>query len=710
MEPELTKKNIIDLNSPKYYFNRELSFIEFNKRVLAEAESKEHPLLERLKFITIFSSNLDEFFMIRVAGLKGQVQAGVAELSMDGMTPQEQIKEIKTRLLPLYAKQEKILDVDILPALEKEGVFIHEFDTITNEEKNTINNNFCESVLPLLTPLSIDQAHPFPRIINRSLNIAFVLNDNQKKTLEKRIAILQLPSRLPRFVKLERSTGEHFVLMEQVIKSSAGILFPGLEIESSSPFRVTRDADVEIAEDEADDLLLEIAEQIKHRRWGTAAVRLEVDAGMPKNLINLLMKLLELEADDLYIQNRPMNLPDFMQLVKLDIRHLKDIPFQTRIPNDFLAEGSALFNNLRKKDYLIHLPYDSFSNTVLKFINTAADDNDVLAMKITLYRTGLNSPIVAALIRAAENGKDVTAFVELKARFDEENNITWARELEHVGVHVVYGVLGLKTHCKIAMVVRKEGDKLKTYLHLSTGNYNHQTARLYTDIGFFTSNEEFGIDAIHLFNYLTGYSYHKDWKHFIVAPVSLRKKIIKLIDRETELHTPENPGFIFAKMNAIAHEEVTQALYRASQKGVRIQLICRGICCLKPGIKGVSENIEIHSILGRFLEHSRIFYFHNGGNSEVYLSSADWMTRNLHRRVELMFPIYDEILQKKLFDMLNTYWNDNKKAWKLNADGTYTKIHPKNALEIFSAQEYYLDELNKLRKKIKTKTSPSFKR
>jgi len=693
----------INLNSSDLYFNRELSFLEFNKRVLAEAEDLGHPLLERLKFVTILSSNIDEFFMIRVAGLKNQLLAGVVELSLDGMSPQKQMNEIRERLLPLYERQEKILMQDIIPALEKENIVIHFYEKLTREEKKKLKQYFCGSVLPVLTPLSLDPAHPFPRIINRSLNIAFVLSDKAKKTGERRIAFLQLPPFLPRFVPIDTPVGYNFVLMESIIKVNAEVLFPGLSIEASHTFRVTRDADIEIAEDEAEDLLSEIAEQIKHRKWGMAAVRLEVSGKMPEYLVELLRNSLELHPSDVYVVNRPLNLPDFMQLTKLDIRYLKDTPFMTNILPEFSVDGQAIFNSIKKNDIIVHHPYDSFTNSVLKFINLATDDADVLAIKITLYRAGMNSPVVAALKRAAEIGKDVTAFVELKARFDEENNIIWAKELEHVGVHVVYGVLGLKTHCKILMVVRKENEKLQTYLHLSTGNYNHTTARLYTDLGLFTANREFGEDAIHLFNYLTGYSHHKEWHHFVVAPTFLRHRLIELIDREAELHTPENPGMIFAKMNAIAHGEVSKALYRASQKGVKIKLVCRGVCCLKPGINGVSENIEVRSILGRFLEHSRIFYFNNGGNKELYLSSADWMSRNLHNRVELMYPVLDKSIQKLMIEFLNIYWKDNKKSWLLLPDGTYKKIQPKKDEELFSAQEHFLSESKRYRKKTKHK-------
>lgn len=701
------KSRVISLASPEFYFNRELSFIEFNKRVLLEAESPDHPLLERLKFISIFSSNLDEFFMIRVAGLKGQIQAGVVELSMDGMTPEKQIKEIRKRLLPLYQMQENILLNKILPLLEKENIYFHDIKKLPQSDCEFLDKYFYDKTLPVLTPITLDPAHPFPRIINRALNIVFVLNDTQKKNEEKRLAFIQLPPSLPRFIKLPRDSGHHFILVEQLIKSYGHTFFPGLEVDIASPFRVTRDADFEIAEDEAEDLLKEIAEQIKNRIWGSAAVRLEVSKSMPDYLIALLMKSLDITEEDVYAHGRPLNLIDLMQLLSLDKRHLKDIPFQTKIYSHFENEGYEVFDAIKKKDLLVHHPFDSFTNSTLKLVTLAANDPAVMAIKITLYRTGSNSPIVNALKLAAENGKVVTAFVELKARFDEESNILWAQELERAGCQVIYGVIGLKTHCKLCLIVRKENDILKSYLHLSTGNYNSTTARIYTDIGLFTSDQKFAADAIHLFNYLTGFSYHKDWNYFIVAPSGLRKKIVALIDREAELHTEENPGVIFAKLNSIAHGEVTQALYRASQKGVKIQLIVRGICCLRPGVKGISDNIEVRSIIGRFLEHSRVFYFKNGGNEEIFVSSADWMTRNLHKRVELMFPIENHDNREKLIKLLNIYWKDNSKSWRLLPNGSYQKIKPAKDELPFSAQSYFLDELKKQKKKKKLVPLPN---
>jgi polyphosphate kinase len=540
-------------------------------------------------------------------------------------------------------------------------------------------------------------ANPFPRLINRSLNVAFVLQDTTKPTEDERIAFVQLPSVLQRFVRLDRKGGHHFVLVEQLIKEFANILFPGLQVKTANTFRVTRDADIEIAEDEAEDLLSEIAEQIKKRRWGRAAVRLEVSSKMPDFLVELLTEFLDLDPIDVYVHDRPLNLGDFMEFMKVEIRDLKDKPFAPRNIHEFNGRDINIFDTIKQQDVLVHHPYDSFTTSTLKFISQAVNDPNVLAIKITLYRTGQNSPIVNALKKAAEDGKSVTAFVELKARFDEEKNITWAKELEHHGVHVVYGVLGLKTHCKICSVVRKENDQLRTYLHLSTGNYNQTTSRLYTDLGFFTANPDFGKDATHLFNILTGYSHFNDWKEFIVAPTTMYKRTLELIEREIELSTPENPGLIFAKMNQLAHREVIPALYRASQAGVKIKLLVRGLCCLRPGVEGISDNIEVRSIIGRFLEHSRIFYFKNAGNEEYYLSSADWMSRNLHKRMELMFPIYDKRLRERIWDILNIYWSDNTKAWKLKSTGEYEKLKPKNIDAGFSSQDFFLDELKLLR-------------
>ncbi len=694
---EKPKKNNLKIElqnngSQRNYFNRELSFLEFNYRVLLEARDKNHPLLERLKFLSIFSSNLDEFFMIRVAGLKRQLETGVVELSMDGLSPQEQLTEIRKKVIPLYKLQEEILLNEIMPKLERQGIFICDYKSLSEKDKKYLQDYFCSNIFGALTPRIIDQAHPFPNIINRALNIVFVLQEKGHTTGHKFLNFVQISDKINRFIRLERDNEDEydFVLVEQVIKANRDLLFPGYDVISANTFRVTRDADIEIAEDEAEDLLSAISEQIKLRHWGTAVVRLEVSTKMPKWLLDKLIENLEITDTDVYRMNRPLKLPDFMYLLTIGKRHLKDKPFQTRILPELREPHKNIFECLKEQDLLVHHPFDSFTNSVLRFIRTAAEDPDVITIKITLYRVGSNSPVVQALLKAAENGKDVVAFVELKARFDEESNIVWARELERNGVNVIYGVLGYKTHCKIASVIRREGDKLREYIHLGTGNYNATTARIYTDLGLFTSNQEFGWDSINLFNLLTGYSKYGKWKKMVVAPHDLKRRLVELIRREAEYSTPENLGQIFAKMNSIAHEEVIQELYKASQKGVQIKLLVRGICCLVPGVEGISENIEVRSILGRFLEHSRIFYFKNNGNPEVYLSSADWMTRNLHRRIEIMFPVESPKLKDQLKDILEIYWRDNQKSWKLFPSGEYRKIEPQEGEEKFCAQEYFL--------------------
>lgn len=673
------------------YFNREMSWIQFNKRVLEEAANTQHPLLERLKFLVIFGSNLDEFFMIRLAALKEQIETGVVEPSADGVSPRRQFAEIRRQLLPLLERQAELLMNDVLPKLREKGVVIDNFESLSGEEKQRMQEYFYEDALPVLTPLALDTTHPFPRLLNRSLNIAFVLRDETSKERPRKIAVLQVPSVLRRFVQIKRSDDYRFVLLEQIIQHQAQILFPGLEVEDSFTFRVTRDADIEIAEDEAGDLITEMAEQIRQRRWGYDAVRLEVEADMPNYLVHLLMNSLELETGDVYVVDRPLNLPDFLALMKLDERELKDPPFNSRKLPEFLGDYGEVFDAIRKHDLMVHHPFDSFTNSVVKFLQAAADDPQVLAVKITLYRAGGSSPVVDALKRAAENGKQVTAFVELKARFDEENNILWARELEREGVHVVYGILGLKTHCKIALVVRKERNRLRTYVHLGTGNYNLSSSRMYTDVGYFTAREEFANDGIHLFNMLTGYSHHREWEMFAVSPQNLKQKILELIAREVKEHSPEKPGVIYAKMNGLVDSDVINALYKASQKGVGIRLLVRGICCLRPGVAGLSENIEVRSILGRFLEHSRIFYFGNGGNPEYYMSSADWMPRNFERRVEVLFPVPDTKIKTRLHHLLTVYWRDNLKARVLQPDGSYQFLQSAGE-EVFDAQRHLLTE------------------
>ena len=666
----------VDLDDESLYLNRELSWIEFNKRVLEEAEDPTHPLLERLKFLSIFSTNLDEFFMIRVAGLQEQITSGVTELSEDGMTPQDQIKEIRSRLLPLYKRHSSIWRTQVRPSLVKEGIIIHDISELTEEEQVEVEQDFIDNIMPVLTPLALDPGHPFPRLLNRSLTVAFVLYDEVANDDESRVAVVQLPSALPRLIKLQRSSGHHYVLFEDIIRAHAGLLFPGHRIAESHIFRVTRDADVEIAEDEANDLMTAVAEGIRQRRWGTDAVRMEVASDMPKGLIQFFTRALELDASDVYHVDVPLNLQDFMVLLQLDKRKLKDVPFNSRVLTEFDADGQNIFDTLKERDVLVHHPFDSFSNSVVKFIEAAADDPDVLAIKITLYRAGGRSPVIDALRRAASLGKNVTAFVELKARFDEETNIAWAKALEQAGVHVVYGVMGLKVHCKVCLVIRKEGRNVLTYAHVATGNYNLSTSRVYTDVGIFTGRQEFERDFVHLFNLLTGYSRHAQWQYLGVAPLNLRETFIGHIEKEIEHQQAGRQGYIIAKMNALIDAKIIKALYRASMAGVKIDLVVRGVCCLRPGIPGVSENIVVRSILDRFLEHSRIFWFRNGGEETVVISSADWMPRNMERRVEIAFPVLDRRARKKLRDILTQYLADNVKARLLQSDGSYVRVEP----------------------------------
>lgn len=687
----------VDLSDENLYLNRELMMLEFNKRVLEEASDTTHPLLERLKFLAIFGTNLDEFFMIRVAGIKEQIYSGVTILSDDGMTPTEQAKDIRSQLLPLYKKQSEIYHTEIVPSLRREGIHVHDFSELTQEERAEYEQEFVDNIMPVLTPLALDPGHPFPRLINRSLNIAFVMYDQTEQQQEMRIAVLQLPSALPRLVKVSRSSGQHFVTLESIIQAHAGILFPGFTFKESHTFRVTRDADVDIAEDEANDLITAVAEGIRQRRWGTDPVRIEVGPDMPRYLQQFLMRALELEPIDVYHIDIPLNLQEYLSLMSLDKRRLKDVPFTSRVLPEFSQDNISIFETLKEGDLMVHHPFDSFTNSVVKFLRAAANDAQVLAMKITLYRAGGSSLVIDALKEAAMNGKTVTAFVELKARFDEENNIAWARELEQSGVHVVYGVLGLKTHCKVCLVIRKEGRNVLTYAHVSTGNYNLTTSRIYTDVGIFTARQEFERDFVHLFNFLTGYSKYTGWQHLGIAPVNLRDRFMALIRREAEVVAQGGKGHIMAKMNALIDPTIIRELYAASMSGVKIDLIVRGVCALRPGVAGVSDNITVRSILDRFLEHSRLFYFRNGGAEEVFISSADWMTRNLDRRVELLFPVYEDSIRKQLKEILKRYLVDNVKSRILQSDGSYLRVKAGTS-EPVRAQVEFLDMIKRAKR------------
>jgi polyphosphate kinase len=675
----------IDLRDPQLYFNRELSWLEFNARVLEEAKDPRNPILERLKFLAIFSSNLDEFMMIRYAGLKEQVDAGIESRTPDGMTPAEQLRAISKTLHPLVLEHRRVLGQEVLPELAKRGVTIVPYDALASEEREVVDAYFAREIFPVLTPLGVDQSHPFPRLPNLSFSLLLELYDPVRQ--KARMAVMQVPSVLPRFFRLP---GDHcrFVLLEEILKAKAGALFPGLELQRSHAFRITRNADIEIAEDEADDLLHVIEGEVRKRRWGDA-VRLELTVNMPPAWRAYLQKTLELSEDDVYEIPHHLNVADFMELAKLDIPALRDKPLVTRLPSEYRGFRNV-FSAIRQNDILIHHPFHAFE-AVQALIDQAADDPNVLAIKQTLYRVGPRSPVVAALARAAGNGKMVTALVELRARFDEENNIVWARELERAGVHVVFGFAGLKTHCKALLIVRREGEAIRRYVHLGTGNYNPGTAEGYTDLALLSCDEALGADASELFNYLTGFSKQREWRRFWVAPINLRDKLLEALERERDIALAGRPSRIIAKMNALVDPEVIQALYRASQAGCEIDLIVRGICCLRPGLKGVSETIRVRSVVGRFLEHSRIFYFHHGGEEAFYLSSADWMQRNLNRRVELVFPVKDARLKKKLEQILELYLRDNEKARLLSSDGSYCRIKRQPGQRRLDAQARLLD-------------------
>jgi polyphosphate kinase len=674
------------------FINRELSWLAFNERVLEEARDRNVPLAERLKFLAIVASNLDEFFMVRVAGLKQQLSGNVAETPPDGLTAAEQLAAISTRTHAMITEQYRIWRDDIEPGLDAARVRFLRPDELTPPQKQHLSSYFAHEVWPVLTPLAVDPGHPFPMLRNRSLNLAvFMQREKEKDKVARRetmVAVVQVPSVLPRMTEVPTADGNgapagasaagagfSFMLLEDLIAMHAGELFPGYRVLNCSAFRVTRNFDLSIDEDEADDLLKTIQKELRRRERGSA-VRMEIEHDTPTEVVGFLRSALRLENDDVYLFDGPLHLADLMPISGRDeLRDHRDEPFSPQIVPP-LQEYEDIFRVIAQRDILLQHPYESFED-VVEFISEAADDPNVLAIKQTLYRTSADSPIVRALIRAAENGKQVTAVVELKARFDEAPNIQWARTLEDAGVHVVYGLIALKTHCKVALVVRREGNRIKRYVHLSTGNYNPSTARIYGDLSYFTAREAYADDAGALFNLLTGYSSPPSWQRFSIAPLGLQERIIALIEREAALGAR---GRIIAKMNSLVDAPVIKALYRASQAGVQIDLIVRGICCLRPGVPGTSENIRVISIVDRFLEHARIFHFENGGKREVYLSSADWMPRNFQRRVEVMFPIEDEGLRDRVVDeILGIALADNVKARKLLADGSYVRVRPTDA-------------------------------
>jgi len=656
--------------------NRELSWLKFNHRVLEEALQDRHPLLERLKFLAIFSSNLDEFFMIRVSELQEAVAAGVAETSPDGMTASEQLAEISKQVRPMLAEQMRCLNHDVLPKLGAAGIQIRRYEDLNKRERKIANDYFLENLFPMLTPQAVDPSHPFPYVSNLSLNLGLMVSPPRKKSAdtvglarEPRFARIKLPPIASRLIPIDEK-GTNFTFLGSLVAANIEMLFPHMRTSECHLFRVTRDADHDIKEDEASDLLRTMQQHVRQLRFGDA-VRLEVAADMPKEMVAYLTQALELTKDDVYAIDGPLNIPDLMQLYDLDRPELKDKPPQLMMPAP-LRNGDNFFDVIKQQDVFLHHPFTSYG-AVTNFIKAAATDRDVVAIKICLYRTGRNSPIVKALIDACEKGKQVAALVELKARFDEESNIEWARQLEQAGVHVVYGIVGLKTHCKLAMVIRREGKTLQRYVHLATGNYNPTTSRIYTDVGIFTIDPEIASDATNLFNSLTGFSEFNEYECLLVAPLNLRKRTINLIKRETAHAKAGRPARIIAKINSLTDVAVVRALYNASQAGVSIDLIVRGICTLRPGLPNVSSNIRVRSIVGRFLEHSRIFYFANNGKEELYIGSADWMYRNLSRRVELIVPIKDSKLKDRLKAILDAYLADNVNARELKPDGTYVR-------------------------------------
>lgn len=698
----------------EYLLNREISWIEFNKRVLEEAKDKSQPLLERVKFLSIFSTNLDEFFMIRVAGLKRQVKSNVNELSSDGMSAQEQRDRIYETLNPLVEEQHRLFIEEIVPELEKNGVKFYKYNELNEEERKKVDDYFEDEIFPVLTPLAIDNVHPFPNLINRSLALAIILDDPETKEVEEKVCVVQIPNNISRFYSFQNGSEYSFILLEEIIKANVEKLFTGMHAIESFAFRITRNADLELEEEEAADLLTLIEEEVKKRRLGIL-VRLEVDKKMPDKLLNFLKNVLGAESNEIYKMDSPLNLGDMMSLYKIDKRDLKYEGFTPRITSHFSRNEDNFFKTISETDVFLHHPFYSFSS-VSEFIAQSAEDPNVYAIKLTLYRTSGDSPIIQSLIEAAENGKQVTAVVELKARFDEENNIIWARALENAGVHVVYGVVGLKTHCKMALVVRKEEKGMKRYLHMSTGNYNSTTSRIYTDFGLFTANEDFCKDASQLFNYLTGFSRPRSYRKILVAPLNLRRKVLKMIDEEIKSHKENHNGYILFKNNSVVDEEVIMRLYQASKAGVKIDLLTRGICRLRPQVKGLSENINVYSIVGRFLEHSRAYYFHNNGDSRLYIGSADIMQRNFDRRVEVLFPIEDKRIKEDIIEILKLYLTDTSKTWVMMSDGSYVRKEElirisDEPFESVNMQEYFVKKVIKkyekelkqdLRKKITT--------
>jgi len=670
------------LDDPSLYLNRELSLLSFQGRVLEEAEDVRHPLLERAKFLSILFSNLDEFFMVRVAGLMQVMESGKPETSMDGRTVTAQLEAIRAEVNKILERANDFYERELRPALNEAHVHIIDYSELNAQQCERMQTHFLQAVFPVLTPLAFDPGRPFPHMSNLSLNIAVVVKDGGGE----HFARVKVPDTLPQLVRVPVATHgpaevgsaaiqEYaFVWLEQVIMANLKYLFPGLAIVDAHPFHITRDAEVAIQEVESDDLLETVEEAVWQRRFRDV-VRLQVHASMPENILNILITNLELDQNDIYRVGGPIDLSRLRHVLSIDRPDLKDKPFTPYTPPGLQAKADEdIFARIRQSDVLLHHPFESFQ-PVVELLRKAARDPEVLAIKMTLYRVGRKSPIVEALVEAMENGKQVAVLVELKARFDEESNIEWARQLEKEGVHVVYGLLGLKVHAKATMVVRREGEAIRRYIHMATGNYNATTARLYTDLGFFTADEQIASDVTDLFNYLTGYSAKSRYRKLLVAPVTLRPRLVELINREIEHQKAGREGHLIFKMNALEDPGIIKSLYRASQAGVKADLLVRGICCLRPGVAGISENIRVTSILGRFLEHSRIYYFRNDGAEEVYLGSADMMPRNLIRRVEILFPVEDSKLIRRLRDeILATYMADTARARVMHSDGSYKRV------------------------------------
>ena len=668
----------INLNDHSFYNNRELSWLDFNQRVLEEAMDDRNALLERYKFLAIFSSNLDEFFMVRVAGLVDQRKVGyIRPEDKAGLTPTEQLTSITKIAHELIKKQDQTYLNQLNPLLAKEHVKILSISDLSLDELSFLESHFNEHIFPVLTPMAIDAYRPFPMLLNKSLNLGIILVENEEsnegKDLQEKFAIVQVPSVIKRYIELPSNHAtRHFVLLEEVISRFIDQLFKGYVIKSVTAFRITRNADLTIHEDEADDLLIEIEEELKKRKWG-APIRLEVQNQVySKNVVDYLIKELEIHIKDVFFVQAPLDLTflfSFYNTIQSTHPHLVDENVIPQVPQ-VLVENKDIFEAALKQDILLHHPYESFE-PIVEFISKAADDPDVQAISQTLYRVSGNSPIIQSLKRAAENGKQVTVLVELKARFDEKNNVQWAKELEKAGCHVIYGMTHLKIHSKITLIVRRKNNKIERFVHLGTGNYNDATARIYTDMGLITSNEQIGIDATNYFNYLSGHMEKPEYHHLIVAPFDIRDKFMLLIDQEIAYHQQFGDGYIIAKMNSLSDKKIIMKLYEASREGVKIDLIVRGICCLRPGIKGISENIKVRSIVGKFLEHTRIYYFHHHGQKELFLSSADLMTRNMDHRVEILFPILSSHLKEKIYTVLELVLKDNVKAREQDSSGRY---------------------------------------